>query len=345
MPDSSSPLRLAIIGAGGIVKTRHLPGWQGIPDLAITALANSTETSARAFRDSFAPQAVVFPDWQTLLREAEADVVWIGATPHLHACCTVAALTSGRHVFCQARMARDLTEARLMMDAALQHPRLVTMLCPPPFGLEEDAWVREVLQDADLGRPVCLHLRSLTGSARNPETPIHWRQRTDISGKNTMTLGIFTEVLQRWFGPVEAVSAQSRLLHPMRRGVAVTIPDVLQVQAQFSGGLLGHWEFSCVHPGPAVQDLRVVFENGAVRFDFDTSRLWRQFAGQAEEELKAPSHLLRPWQVEADFIQAVRCPESPRPRPDFADGIAYMQVVEAVWAARHRGLRIAVSEM
>jgi predicted dehydrogenase len=342
MAASSSPLRLAIIGAGGIVKTRHLPGWQNIPGLVVTALANSTEASAQAFRDHFVPEATVFSDWQTLLRETDADIIWIGATPHLHACCTVAALESGRHVFCQARMARDLAEARLMMDAALQHPHLVTMLCPPPFGLEEDSWVREIFQDAALGRPLSSHLRSLNSSAHDPQTPIHWRQRVELSGKNTMTLGIFTEVLQRWFGPVEYVSAQSRLLHPVRGGFPVTIPDILQVQTEFSCGMLGLGDFSCIHPGPSVQDLQVTFERGTVRLDFETGRLWRQLAGQAEEEMHPRAGMLRPWQVEADFIHAVRHPTEPRPRPGFADGLAYMEVVEAVWQARLSGARVAV---
>jgi len=34
--------------------------------------------------------------------------------------------------------------------------------------------------------------------------------------------------------------------------------------------------------------------------------------------------------VERDFIDAVRNPDAPRPRPTFRDGVAYMRVVEAV---------------
>ncbi len=36
------------------------------------------------------------------------------------------------------------------------------------------------------------------------------------------------------------------------------------------------------------------------------------------------------WRVEEEFLDAVRSPDSPRPHPDFEDGVRYMRVVEAV---------------
>jgi hypothetical protein len=41
----------------------------------------------------------------------------------------------------------------------------------------------------------------------------------------------------------------------------------------------------------------------------------------------------RDWTVERDFIQAVRDPQAPRPKPDFTEGVCYMRVVDAVWEA------------
>jgi hypothetical protein len=43
-----------------------------------------------------------------------------------------------------------------------------------------------------------------------------------------------------------------------------------------------------------------------------------------------PQNLVREWTVEADFIQAVRNPAAPRPKPDFTEGTLYMRVVDAV---------------
>jgi len=338
------PIRIGIIGAGGIVRSRHLPGLVNIPGVAITAVANSTPASAAAFCREFSLDAHIHEDWRELVDDMNVDCVWIGATPYLHEPCTIAALENGHHVFCQARMARTLAEADRMLDAALQCPAQVTMLCPPPFGLEEDAWVRECIASGRIGKPLSSHLRSLNGSLLDPAAPAHWRQREEISGHNIMTLGIFTEVLQRWFGPVLSVSAAGRVVNPVRQGYIVRIPDILQVQASFGSGLLSSWEFSGMHTGPAANDLEITGDKGLLHFDFNTGVL-REYtnAKTGWKELPAPKKLLRPWRVEADFIEAVRNPAAPRPRPDFLEGISYMRVVDAVHTSLRTGERVTVA--
>lgn len=341
---SICPVRIGIIGAGGIVRSRHLPGLLKIPEVKITAIANSSTASAEAFCREFSLDAHVHAHWQDLVDDMNVDCVWIGATPYLHEPCTIAALENGAHVFCQARMARTLAEARRMLDASLQFPRQVTMLCPPPFGLAEDLWVRKCLASGRIGRPLHARLRSLNGAFLDPDAPAHWRQRDEISGHNIMTLGIFTEVLQRWLGPVVSVCAAGRVVNPVRHGYIVRIPDILQVQASFTCGLLSSWEFSGMHPGPAVNDLEITGEKGTLHFDFDTGVLCESTNAKAGmKELPAPKKLLRPWRVEADFIDAVRNPEAPRPRPDFLEGLSYMQVVDAVHTSLGTGERVVIA--
>jgi predicted dehydrogenase len=48
-------IRIGIVGAGGIVKQRHLPGLRALPKVQITAVANSTLESAEDFCRVFAP--------------------------------------------------------------------------------------------------------------------------------------------------------------------------------------------------------------------------------------------------------------------------------------------------
>jgi predicted dehydrogenase len=341
---NARPIRIGIIGAGGIVRSRHLPGLRKIPGVQITAVANSSVASAAAFCKEFSLDAHVHQDWRDLVDDLNVDCVWIGATPHLHEPCTIAALENGHHVFCQARMASTLAAAGRMLDASLQYPGRVTMLCPPPFGLSEDAWVRKCLAAGRIGTPLFLRLRSLNGAFLDPSTPAHWRQREEISGQNIMTLGIFTEVLQRWFGPVASVSATGRVVVPVRQGYIIRIPDILQVHANFGNGLLSSWEFSGMHAGPAVNDLEICGENGLLHFDFDTGILKEKLRGKSDwTTLACPKKMLRPWRVEADFIDAVKNPSAPRPRPDFLDGISYMRVVDAVHTSLSTGRQVTTA--
>lgn len=324
-------LRIGIIGAGGIVLHRHLPGLQKLPGLEIAAVANSSPASSKAFCEKHAPQAEPVGSWQELAARPDLDIVWIGATPYLHAPATVAALDAGKHVFCQARMSVDLAEAEKMASAATRHPELVTMLCPPPHGLRGDIFIKKLLADGILGAIRMIRLQNFNSAFLDPSKPAHWRQRIEISGLNIMTLGIHTEVMQRWFGDFDVTAAQGRTFTPVRDGYEVKIPDVLQVLARFENGAVGTLELSGVHSGEAVDALEVVGEKATLRYDYlrEKISLWQAGANDWET-LDVPKELEREWQVESDFINAVREPSAPRPHPDFTDGLRYMRVVQRV---------------
>jgi predicted dehydrogenase len=323
-------LRIGVVGAGAIVRARHAPGLSEIGGVGIVAVANATPASARAFCEEFAPQAEVEPDWESLVAREDLDIIWIGTGPFLHEPVTVAALRAGKHVFCQARMAGNLAAALRMREAAREHPELVTMLCPPPLGLSSDAFVKSLLAEYIVGDIRAVRLRSLSAAFLDPTQPAHWRQRTEISGKNIMALGIHTEVLQRWIGRFTPRFAGGRVFTPERDGYRIRIPDQLAVLADFECGAQGVLEFSAVHAGPPAEMLEIGGSAGVLTVDFANDRIVR-LGGGAAEELAIPSGIERPWRVEADFIDAVRNPSGPRPSPDFEDGVAYMEVVERVW--------------
>jgi predicted dehydrogenase len=325
---------LGVIGAGGIVRSRHVPGWRRVEGLEVVAVANARRTTAEAFVKETGYPARVLDTWEEVIQAPDVDAVWIGATPYLHHPATLAALAAGKHVFCQARMAMNLAEAREMQAAAAARPDLVTMLCPPPFGLAEDAWMKSLLAREPVGRLFQVRLRSWQGAFLDGQQPAHWRQRVEISGQNILTLGIFVEVLQRWFGAVKRVRAQSGTVHPLRGDYAVRIPDWLEVGLEFASGLAGVASFSGVHAGAPINDLLMEGTGGHLHFNFDESELWKQPTGSEQSARLLPDRPLPEWRVEEEFFAAVRDPSAPRPHPDFVDGVAYMAVIDAV----HRSL-------
>jgi len=146
-------LRIGIIGAGDIVRTRHLPALKRRNDVEIVAVSNSNYESAAKFCEENLPHATPMQNWADLLSIPEIDIVWIGTPPYMHSAVTVSALEAGKHVFCQARMAMDLAEAEEMLATSRRFPDLVTMLCPPPFGLRGDLLVKKLLAEHYIGRP------------------------------------------------------------------------------------------------------------------------------------------------------------------------------------------------
>src|SRR4029450_13383806 len=105
----------------------------------------------------------------------------------MHSAVTVSALEAGKHVFCQARMANDRTEAEEMLAASKRYPELVTMLCPPPYGLRADLLVKKLLPENFIGQPHHVRLQSFNGNWLDPDAQAHWRQRIELSGLNVLT--------------------------------------------------------------------------------------------------------------------------------------------------------------
>lgn len=328
---SSRKLRLGLVGAGSIVRQRHLPNLEKIPDLEIVAVSNSTYESSKRFCDQHLPHATPIKNWADLIALPDLDVIWIGTPPHLHATIAISALEANRHVFCQARMSMNLQEAEEMLTAARRSPHLVTMLCPPPHGMRGDLAVRKCLAKGDVGRPHHIRLQSLSNQYLDPEPPAHWRQRKELSGLNVLTLGIYAEVLQRWLGPIRRVFARATTLHPIRDGYPVEIPDQLIVLCEFENGAQGTMEFSGIAALAPPDRLEIYGDHGTLTYNFQTDEIHRaELSDPQLQPVPITPELETPWRVEEDFILAVRSPASLRPRPTFEDGVAYMRVVQAV---------------
>src|SRR5256886_14822649 len=152
MQKNNHKLRIGIVGAGNIVRTRHLPGLKRNADVEIVAVSNSTYESGEKFCAEYCPAATPMRNWADLLALPDLDIIWIGTPPYMHSAVTISALEAGKHVFCQARMAMDLAEAEEMLAASKRYPELVTMLFPPPFGMRGDMLMEKLLAENYIGQ-------------------------------------------------------------------------------------------------------------------------------------------------------------------------------------------------
>src|SRR3954468_11709351 len=345
MHKNNHKLRIAIVGAGNIVRTRHLPALKKHPDVEIVAISNSTYESSEKFCQEYCPSATPMRNWPELLALPDIDIIWIGTPPVMHSAVTVSALESGKHVFCQARMSMDLAEAEEILATAAGYPALATMLCPPPYGMRGDLLMKKLLAEDYIGRPHHIRLQSFTSNYLDPEAPAHWRQRIELSGLNVMTLGIYVEVLQRWFGPITGVFARGKILQPLRQGYEVIVPDLLTVLCSFSNGAEGVLEFSGVNAFSTSDHVEVYGSGGTMIYDFGAETLRAGQVGDKDLKVIEPTAELEgEWRVEEDFLAAVKSKGRVRPHPTFEDGLHYMRVVQAVADSRARNEWVAIKQ-
>ena len=141
----SDTVRVGIIGAGKIAQDRNIPLLQKVRDVEIThAWSRTPETARKAARQFGIPTVV--DRWEEIVEAPEIDAVVIATPPILHLPTTLAALDAGKHVLCQARMARNLSEALRMLEAS-RATDLVTTLYAPGFGLNPNP-PKDVLGDS-----------------------------------------------------------------------------------------------------------------------------------------------------------------------------------------------------
>ena len=282
-------------------------------------------------------------NWPELLALPDIDIIWIGTPPVMHSAVTVSALEAGKHVFCQARMSMDLVEAEEMLAASKRYPELVTMLCPPPMGMRADLLVKKLLAEDYIGRPHHVRLQSFASNYLDPGAPPHWRQRIEISGLNVLTLGIYVEVLQRWVGDINGVFARGKIIHPIRQGYEVIIPDLLTVLCAFDNGAEGVLEFSGIDALAPSDRVEIYGSSGTLTYDFGSDVVQAGKVGdRGLHVVELPAELETEWRVEEDFLAAVKSKGRVRPHPNFEDGLGYMRVVQAVADSRASNEWVAI---
>lgn len=333
---STSSLRIGIVGAGDNTRRRHIPGLNAIAGVQITGVVNRTpESSARVASEFQIPK--VYPHWQALVEDPAIDAVVIGTWPNLHCDVTCAALKAGKHVLCEARMARNLAEAKQMKAAADGHPKQVAMLVPSPMGLVVDREVRQLLADGYLGDVRELMVFGADDQFHDYSRFLHWRQDKEISGVNVLTLGILHETALRWVPQPTRVFAQAHTFEPVRPNPTgpgncqVTVPDSVQVLTQLPNQARGIYHFSGVDLHGLGKQIHIYGSAGTLKVVFGQKE--SLFAGrvgqEALREIIVPPEKEGGWRVEAEFIGAIRGSETVE-RTSFADGVRYMEFTEAV---------------
>jgi len=339
-------LRIGLVGAGANTRARHLPLLQRIPGVKVVLVANRSMASSQAVAREFGIAGVA-QHWREVVAAPDVDAVVIGTWPYLHAEVTCAALAAGKHVLTEARMAAQLVQAETMLVAARARPNLVAQVVPAPMSLDFDSTI--VARLPQLGTLREVRVTHTSAQFADPTMPLTWRQDFALSGVNTLMLGINYEMVLRWLGEdplwvqADAAIFTRRRRRPEGGEGEVQIPESVSVLGRYAGGARLVMHCSSVEPGLPGHEIRLNGEGGALRLDLLAQQLWFAPVGGSETLVEVPAAERRGWRVEEDFVASMRTGK-PVTLTDFATGVRYMRVTDAVWRSwSDRGARIAVS--
>ena len=336
-------IRVGFIGLGSICRQRHVPGLRRIPGVEIVAVANrSRESSERAAREFNILH--VCDRWEDVVERDDIDAVVIGTWPSMHRDLSIAALEAGKHVFCQARMAMDYPQAREMYEAA-KKSGCIAMVCPVPIGLTKDSTIRRYVKSSRLGDVRLIRVQSMSDAFADPAALMTWRKDHRLSGLNMLTLGMYIEVVHRWFGWTRSVSAMTQTFVPERADTTgerlkVEIPDQILFNTVLENGVPVQYVISAaVHHG--TDQITIHGSSWTLQYEVNEDVLYGAAPGEHMGSATLDSedaYDIANWRVEQDFVDAIR--NGKEYHPSFYDGMKYMQVIQAVYDSAREGRTI-----
>ena len=234
----SNPLKVGMLGAGGITNS-HLPAYLEHPDrVQITAVCDLVEPRAQALARKAGVEAV-YTDLDQMLREADIDAVDNCTFHPAHAPLTIACAEAGKHVIVEKPMARSLQECRDMVAAADKAG--VTLMIAQDLRYSPEAFaVKRFIDEGRLGDMFAVRTHLL--SPRVP--PRIGRARQDRyadaeqGGGTLMSVQVHhIDLLRFYAGNVKRLTAVCRSIGPRMVNDA---EDLVAAILEFENGALGH---------------------------------------------------------------------------------------------------------
>jgi predicted dehydrogenase len=192
-------------------------------------------------------------------------------------------------------------------------------------------------------------LRTIDGAWNEPDVVDAgewWRHLRRYSGNNVQGIGPLYEVLLRWVGPARSVLARGDLFEPTKPGpdgpVTADNPDHVSILLDHRNGASANLEVSSHSAALGPSIVTFVGSAGALRVDMRAHTLERQGTDAAWSPVTSEPSDVEEWQVEAEFIGAIRGERSVRRNP-FDVGVAYMAFSDAVVASVASGCRVGIA--
>lgn len=326
----SSPIRLALIGAGIFARDAHVPALQRLGErFEIVAVHSRTQASAAALAKQIGEatdaSVAVVPTLDELWARPDVEAVDIVLPIDAQAPVVAAALAAGKHVSSEKPIAPDSATARRLIALHAERPRQVWTVAEN--WRYEEAFVRAaaLLADGAIGQPVACHwalYNALEPANRYYQTA--WRRSGSFQGGFLLDGGVhYVAALRLLLGEIAEVTGVVRSVRP-----DLPPADTLAATLRFAGGAVGTLLVTFAAGSPWGTPLTITGTAGSLRVDRGRIELVR--AGAEVEVIECGIYNGVERELAA-FADAVRLGAPLRNTP--AAGLEDLVVMERVLAA------------
>jgi predicted dehydrogenase len=148
-------IKVGIVGAGGIARAAHMPGYQAVDGVKVTAVCDIVKKTAEQFAKQFdIPN--VFTDYKDLVAMDELDAISVCTPNNFHAGPAVAALETGKHVLCEKPIAGNAKDGQAMVNAAKKAKKILQIGLHQRFQ-PSSRLLKKYIEEGELGQIYYAH--------------------------------------------------------------------------------------------------------------------------------------------------------------------------------------------
>ncbi len=327
----TTPLKVGLIGVG-TAGMRHASAIRKSTEAVITGVADPAPFAPEA---ASSMKARWWPDYQTMLSEADLDAVVISLPHDMLTAAALACAQHSKHILLEKPMAVTVADAAAVVRACGQAGVRLMVDFVHRYRAEMRQARASVMSGA-LGRVVVLV--DVMASGQGPVPPWIW-QRERSGGGIMMYNGVHSADRLIWLAgarPVEVTAAMDTLTYP------VEVEDNLVGTIRFSNGALaaivqhksqaattlGNWETTIYGTAGA---LKVVTGSSI------------QIASEKEQTTMTIEQDDRFLGAFIEFVAAIR--ENREPTASGVDGVQALQTVFALYESATTGQRVTLPEL
>jgi predicted dehydrogenase len=210
-------LNIGLIGTGLMAKSHSMAYLNAAPVFGplsikprLSVICDQSENLARQGAESFGFECWT-TDWRSMVEDPSIDVVDIVTPNFLHKEMALAAISAGKHVYCEKPLAANAADAKEMYEAA-EKAGVNTLVGFNYLFNPAVALAKELIQGGDLGE-----IRTFTGSfvldaVADPDIPFTWRFDRELAGAGALgDVGAHTIAMARTLvGEITSVCASAR---------------------------------------------------------------------------------------------------------------------------------------
>lgn len=344
---SAAPIPALVVGTGFGCRV-HVPALRATGFEVVGLVGTNPESLASRAEKAGVP--ATFTDLDEAIGRTGARLVTIASPPGTHATLALTAIARGCHVLCEKPFASDSAEAREMLAAA-EAAGVVHMVAHEFRWLPDRALFGRAIADGLIGDPRFLVLDQFIPFCADPETklPAWWFDPTQGGGWLGAGGSHLLDQIRAWLGDFDTVSG-SLFLVSDRKAEA---EDSYSLRFRLKNGVEGSMQQSAGAWGPMAAMSRCAGTRGTVWTEAGKVMVADK---QGVRKLPVPDDLALPPPTEnpggrpsfelgpfTRLCEALRAAIDGRdlrsavPVPTFRDGLASMEMLDAIRASSAAG--------